>query len=125
MRKFLALTNRVLISHLHKQKGKLSNKDFTIICNNCIGGVLLKDLKQRFNTPTIDLYFNAGDFVRFLQRLDYYLSEKITISFHSNNLQTTTNYPVGNIKDIEIHFLHYDSIHEAEERWNIRKERIN
>lgn len=121
----LKVSNRILGAHLKNQKRKLSNKDFSIICNNCIAGVLLKDLNQKFNTPTIDLYFFAPDYVRFLERLDYFLNKEIIISHSSKYFQEPRNYPVGKIDDIEIHFLHYQSLMEAETKWNKRKTRVN
>jgi len=36
-----------------------------------------------------------------------------------------TNYPVGAIgEDIEIHFLHYPSFHQAKMKWDSRKSRL-
>ncbi|MDE6655553.1 MAG: DUF1919 domain-containing protein, partial [Anaeroplasmataceae bacterium] len=34
-------------------------------------------------------------------------------------------YPIGQLKDIKIHFLHYKTFSEAKEKWDIRKLRIN
>lgn len=33
-------------------------------------------------------------------------------------------YPIGRIKDVDIHFLHYENEEEAYEKWNKRKERM-
>ena len=43
----------------------LKNKDFTIISHNCVGGVIYHDLGLKFNTPTINLFFMAKDFIKY------------------------------------------------------------
>jgi uncharacterized protein (DUF1919 family) len=102
-----------------------NNKGVTILCNNCIGGIILHDLKQEFNTPTINLYFHAPDYIAFLERIPYYLSHEITFS-HSSKYETTLkSYPVGKIEDIEMHFVHYNSFDEAKKKWETRAKRVN
>lgn len=104
---------------------KLNNVGFTLLCNNCIGGLILHDLKHEFNTPTINLYFNAPDYIAFLERLDYYLSREIVFSYSSKYENALMTYPVGKIEDVEIHFAHYDNIEEAKRKWEIRAKRMN
>lgn len=120
----ISLSNRILAGHLARQKSKLTNKEPTIICNNCIAGVLLKDLGLNFNTPTINLYFTAPDYINFLERMEYYLSKEMIVSFDSKYSSEPRDYPVGKIDDIEIQFLHFSSIQEAIEKWDRRKKRI-
>ena len=98
---------------------RLINSNFTILSNNCIGGVIYHDLGQKFLSPTINLYITPSDFVKFLENLDYYLNLDI-IPIKSN-----LKYPVGKMGDIILYFKHYNSIEEAIEKWNERKKRIN
>ena len=61
---------------------KVNDAKFTVISNNCWAGSLYRWLGLQYMTPTVGLYFYAEDYLKFLQRLDYYLSldfEKITI----------------------------------------------
>ena len=37
---------------------KLKNKDFSIICSNCIGGIIYNRLGQKFLSPTINLWMH-------------------------------------------------------------------
>jgi uncharacterized protein (DUF1919 family) len=104
---------------------KFNNKGVTLLCNNCIGGIILHDLKQEFNTPTINLYFHAPDYIAFLERIPYYLSREITFSYSSKYETTLKSYPVGKIEDIEMHFVHYDSFEEAKKKWETRAKRVN
>jgi uncharacterized protein (DUF1919 family) len=55
-------------------RARLRNQSPSIIANNCNGGVISHDLGLRFMSPTVNLYFQFPDYIRFLQRLDYYLS---------------------------------------------------
>lgn len=120
----LKISTRILSYYLRRQKQALAKEDISIICNNCVGGVLLKDLSLKFNSPTINLYFFAEDYIRFLENLENYIKIKPKFSSISTHFPTAVGYPIGKIEDVEIHFLHYGSIEEAEEKWNQRSKRI-
>ena len=77
------------------------------------------DLGVRFNSPTINLYFEAVDYIRFLENLDYYLA--CTLTFEENSL----TYPIGYLDDVKIYFVHYASIDDAKNKWEERKKRLN
>lgn len=47
----------------------LHNSNFTIISNNCVGGIMYHDLGERFNSPTVNLMFHISDFFTFLENL--------------------------------------------------------
>lgn len=102
------------------ERKKLKNSDFTIFANECAGGVMYSDLGLEFKSPTINLYIRPSDFVRFMESPQYYLSKTMT-----EVMESGLPYPVGRLEDIHIFFVHYKSFREAEEKWNIRKERIN
>lgn len=104
---------------------KVTNKDVSIISNNCIGGILYHDLGTRFNSPTINTLIYGDEFVYFASNLKYYLSVNLTLS--SNN-----DYPIGilksdklNLPDIHIHFLHDKDFSIAKQNWDKRKQRVN
>lgn len=101
-----------------KVKSKLKNKQFSIISQNCIGGVFYHDMGIKFLSPTINLYFEQPDFVRFVLEIEKYLSMELLMEWGEE-------YPVGRLGDITIHFMHYESCTEAEKSWNKRKERVN
>lgn len=99
---------------------KLKNKSFTLLTNNCLGGVIYHDLGLPFNSPLINLWMYPKDFIKFCSNLDYYLS--IQIFFIKEN---GINYPVGKLDDITLYFQHYKSEKEANLKWENRKKRIN
>ena len=103
-----------------KNRKKLNNSNFTIISNNCLGGVLSHELGQRFNSPTINLYFDSKDFLKFIKNMEYYLNyEWKDISSDKDT------YPRAKIDDITLNLVHYKSFEEAQLQWNKRKARIN
>lgn len=98
---------------------RLTNKNFTVLCNNCVGGVILHELGERFNSPTVNLFFKAEDYLKFLENLDYYLKQALV------EVESEKNYPVAKLDDITIYFMHYSSFDEAKTTWQKRVARIN
>lgn len=94
------------------------NRKVSIISQNCLGGLLYHDIKMKFYSPTINLFFSSDDFIKFVLNLDYYLS--LDLKFESN-----PTYPIAALDDITIHFLHYKNKQEALNFWEKRKKRIN
>ena len=54
------LRNRVM-------RNKLAPYEFSILCNNCIGGVFLHDAGKRFNSPLVNLATNGEGFIEVLK----------------------------------------------------------
>ena len=110
----------------HKCKSR-RNKNLTptIICNNCVAGVVLYDLGLKFNTPTINtLFFSFDDFLYFVNHLKAF-SELDVFELK----QTECSYPIGiqeyNGRTIKIGFVHYASFEEGRAAWMKRMVRIN
>lgn len=109
----------------------LKDTTFSIISNNCWGGVIYRHFHLPYQSPTIGLFFYASDFVEFCSRLSYYVNLDIEFiplekSKHREDLiRRSINCPIGKLDDIEIIFLHYSSEEEARDKWNRRKQRIN
>lgn len=101
-----------------QMKTQLGERDFSILSQNCIGGVLYHDMGLQFLSPTVNLYFTAPDFVRFVLNLDHYLDIDPVMAWDET-------YPVGYLEDVKIHFMHYRTCAEARQAWNRRKARIN
>lgn len=99
---------------------KLSNKNFSLISNNCNGTFILHDLNLRYTTPTINLYIPPSDFIRFCSRLSHYLSLEIDFIQEEG-----VECPIGILEDVKIYFVHYKSDNEARIKWNDRRCRIN
>ncbi|AKD38404.1 hypothetical protein I926_05400 [Pasteurella multocida subsp. multocida OH4807] len=105
---------------LNQEKRKrLIKRDITVISSNCLGGFMLHDLNLRFNSPFINLYLTAKDFLRYLQNIEFYQSQPLEF------IQTEKTYPVGKLADLHIHFMHYHNEQEAREKWQQRSQRMN
>lgn len=103
---------------------RLKNKDFTIIANTCLGGIISHELNQRFCSPTINLGIRIHDeFFAFVEHLDYYLT--LPLDF----IPTEFHYPVailhGEYGDVTIYFTHYKNQEQALNKWRERIPRIN
>lgn len=106
-----------VLRKIEKIKSKIKENDYSFISQNCIGGVIYKDIGKQFLSPTINLYFDAKDFIKFVNNLEEYLKKEI-------NIYTENGVIVGELDDIKLYFLHYHQEEEAKEKWNIRKNRI-
>lgn len=106
-----------------QNRSRLKNEKFSIISSNCVGGIITHELGQRFNSPTINLYFNPDDFLKFAKDMQYYLFEcQLMQDMKKTNER---GYPVGRLDDITIYFVHYSSFQSAKNKWEERIERIN
>ena len=114
------------LENKHYQK-QLTNSDFTILCPNCIGGLIYHRLGQKFDSPTIDLSINTEDFSYFLEYLDYYISKDVEPSgFNKDGKPVGVIQGNGNeVPNIYIHFTHYNSFESGRDKWNQRKIRIH
>lgn len=109
---------RKQVQHLiRRQRKMLRAENFSIISQNCIGGVLYHDMGIRFLSPTINTFVKEPDFVKLCCNLEYYMSLPLQMRWEEE-------YPVGRLEDIEIHFMHYETCKEAAESWEKRKKRI-
>ena len=121
MSKWIAYIRRVIRFYY---RNKLINTDFSLITNNCIGGIIYHDMHLQFLSPTINLYFDNEEFIRFCTYLDEYLSLAV-----EKCISIQKPFPVGVLHgshgDVHIYFMHYDSFEQAVAKWDERKERIN
>lgn len=84
-----------------------------------LGGVILHDLGKKFNSPTVNCWFEPYDFIKFVCNLKTYVHEKLI-----EDLNNDCSYPVGILGDIKIYFQHYSSFDDAKTAWDRRVVRI-
>lgn len=106
-------------AYLRQKRLRLNHSELTIISNNCVAGVIYHDLGLRFDSPTINLFFGAEDFVRFAENLKDYLSLEL------REIKTDRPYPVGMLGDVTVYFMHYKSFAAAKAKWEERSARVN
>lgn len=56
------------------RKKKLKGTDFTIISNNCWGGMVYESYNLPKESPTVGLFFFADDYIFFLKNLKEFLN---------------------------------------------------
>ena len=112
---------------------KLDNVDFTIISNNCWGGICYEYFGIKKKSPTVGSFIMTDDYLNFIEKLDFYLAKELEIiplnkSKHyeiwKDDLELK-NVPIGRLGDVEIVFLHYKNPEVAKAKWNSRVQRIN
>ena len=124
-------TRRKIFANYRKKF--LKNYNFTIISNNCWGGMIYESYNLQKQSPTIGVFFMAQDYIKFLKDLREYIQCELEFispnesrwKDYVKNDSRFGNYPIGKLKDIEIFFLHYKSEEEAREKWERRCKRIN
>jgi len=110
---------------------QIQSRDFSILASNCTGTLPYRFLDMPYLTPTINLFFFAPCYMKFVSNLDHYLDqtlEFVTESRYAPGRRTHAahgGYPIGKLDDIEIHFMHYADNDDAADKWNRRKLRIN
>lgn len=114
------------------RRKKINNSSFSIISNNCWGGICYEYFGLQKTSPTVGCYFFSKDYIKFITNLKYYLSQELHIipaeeSIHYDSLKRKNEltFPIGKLDDIEIVFLHYTNPEEAVQKWNRRVARIN
>lgn len=96
----------------------------TVICNNCVGAMVLHDYGLAFNSPFVNLFIEPHDYLLLLNDLEYYCSPNADIQDISDNLGS--DYPIGLLNGkIKLHFLHYDNFEKAVSIWRKRCLRID
>ncbi len=110
---------------LEKRKSEYdySKKTPTILCSNCIGGMIYSNLGLRFMSPTINLWCDAEDLAKVAQRPEHYLSQQI--EFVRDDPEYRYDYPVGKIDDVYLYFTHYKTEEEAARKWYERRGRFD
>ena len=109
----------------------LENMDFSILANNCWGGIVSRDRHLPYNSPTCGTYFFSKDYLRFLSEPRRYLETELeevpfAKSAHAEEVFAKEGREVliGRMGDAEVVLLHYPTFAEAKEKWDRRKARI-
>jgi len=103
----------------------LNNTEPSIISSNCNGGVIAHDLGLRFNSPFVNLFIKADDFIKLVSNLSEYMDSDLVFTDEYNPIYGWLTYPTAYLNDVKIYFMHYKSEEEVLKSWNRRKARIN
>lgn len=106
--------------HDKNMRNMLINTNPSIFSSNCVGGVIYHALGLQFESPTINLFFSAKDYLKFLQNPNKYLYG----NFY-NIKDDKSSYPIIGCDDIVINAVHYLDFQEFKTKWDERTKRIN
>ncbi len=104
---------------------RLRSGNVTILSMNCTGGILYHDLGLRFLSPTINLYMEAEDFIRFCENLPDYLALNHLEECRDPAVLSGRSYPVACLGDIKLFLVHYASVELAEKNGTKGKKGFN
>lgn len=105
---------------------RLKNPNFTIISDNCWGGKVYQELGISYTSPFVGLFIFSPDYLKLVKSFKKYMSYDLVFKKDSIHISNFDNrYPIADLGDVEIHFLHYSSENEAREKWNRRKSRVH
>lgn len=100
-------------------------KKFSIISNNCWGGIVYDKFGLEYTTPTVGLLFKPNDFIKYVSRLDHYLLfTPIPIATRQIKENEHQGLYAAQLADITIFFIHYKNVEEAIQKYERRKKRI-
>lgn len=104
---------------INRKKSRLRNKnrDFSILCGNCMGGIISHQLNVPFLSPTVNIMMSQSDFYKLVLNLNDYLGyefEEIP----------RKSFPRGRLNDVVVNFTHFKTFNEAVDTWKRRTERI-
>ncbi|HTD66247.1 MAG TPA: DUF1919 domain-containing protein [Candidatus Limnocylindria bacterium] len=112
---------------------RVTARNFSIISNDCWGGMAYEELVTRYDTPFVGLFLALEDYLRLLRRLKFYCESRLEFTDRSRHEEINVwreairkPYPIGLLGgDVEVQFLHYASRDEAETKWHRRAQRIH
>jgi uncharacterized protein (DUF1919 family) len=78
-----------------------------------------------FTSPFIGLFLRAEDYIQVLEQFDHLDLSDIRFDHSSKDYPEPRWYPVGHLQgNLEVHFLHYKTLEEAESKWKRRVKRL-
>lgn len=133
VQKIIVMKRRILgyiakkyrVVYIYKKRTKLKNKSVTIIASNCNGGVVCSDLGISFNSPFVNLFMTAKDYIKMLSDLRGYINSELRFVKEWDSVYGNVDYPTAYLRDVKIYFMHYSSDEDALAAWERRKLRIN
>lgn len=102
---------------------KLKDSQVSILSNNCLAGVVYKELGLKSRTPTINTWCRGEDYIKFLSNYEFYLEQEMKVYKGNLGAQFQEKGIINN--DIIWHFNHSISAEDEVKKWNERVNRFN
>lgn len=125
MKNIVTEKNPFVVLRRNRLRKRLTNKEVTFLCPNCIGGILFHDLGLKFQSPTVNLMMHQKEFAQFASYMDEYLNGKLLFGQVPSYTCPCAKLRVEGLPDVRIVFTHYHDKEEAKAKWWERTSRIN
>lgn len=104
----------------------LKRQNFSIIANNCCGGIISHQLGLQQLSPFVNMYLLDDDYIKLLQNFNEYMRYD-PVYLEQKEGSDGNSFPVCKIEntDIKLFFNHCSTFEEAKSNWERRKQRIN
>lgn len=111
----------------------MKNRDFTLLCNNCVACGIYSRYGLQYRTPTIGLFFWDDGYIKFLEQPKLWFNPQFKFAYRTRYKEledwrdeTGNYYQIGITGgDIEVHFSHYLTSSQILSAWKRRSQRIN
>lgn len=112
--------NPISFVTLRRMRRQIGSTPVSLLCPNCMGGLLFHDLGMQFRSPTVNLMMDQRDFVKFVLHMEHYLEQEFSFFKHPIH-----DCPCAKLGDITVHFTHYPDPEQAVQKWRERAKRLD
>ena len=102
---------------------RIKNKDFSLFCGDCMGGIISHQLGLPFLSPTVNMRIFQNDFYKLLLNLKEYLDSDEMVEVPNPN--PGESCPTAMLKDILLTFTHFRTYEDGKKAWYRRCKKVN
>lgn len=110
----------------HRYVSLIENR-ITILSDDCWGGYVYHEFYMKFFSPLININWQKGEFIKFIQKPEYYFKQPLKMEREGNIRGNAC--PIGSLgiseEKVFMEFAHSVCFKDAETLWNRRVKRIN
>lgn len=106
---------------------KIKNSNISILSDRCFAGLLYHKFGMKFTSPTINMFSDNENYLRFLRNIKSHLAEPMVEveDYIEKPYRGMYTYPRGRVGDAEWVFSHDETFETGVERWKKGVERFN
>jgi len=105
---------------------RIRKSRLSIISANCWGGICCHTLGMECLSPFKNLWVSAADIIKMMPDFAGYMAEELLFArWEHQPAGKEGQYPVMFLRDIEVHFNHYQDVEKATADWMRRRCKIN
>ena len=107
---------------------KLRHSKLSIFSSNCWGGVICNVLGLPFLSPTVNMFYDQKEFLKFLKSPKEYMDKELRYyKMGFDKYLQPQQYPIFLLDDVKLYMNHYGKVGAdiARQKWEERRLRIN